>query len=267
MTIAVVLAIVFATFVLTLAVRLGVLFARVEGVGLLHSFRLALGLLVLSIASWFVAALIDESGGAPAVLIIAIAPLLALPLIQRSLETSWPRATVVWIAQGAGMIACLIVIAAFLTPGLIQNPAAPRQKAAMADMRNLGVALSAWVVDQEETEIDDICSPSEAEPTLPSAFDLATMSVLPIELAADYLIPNYIDAIPASDFWGNPFEIRISSDDNGRIASICIRCAGADGAFSSDVYEVGEFDRDDPDQDIVWVDGRFIRSPAGFASR
>jgi hypothetical protein len=42
-----------------------------------------------------------------------------------------------------------------------------------------------------------------------------------------------------------------------------IRSSGADGIFSGNRYELGGFQPVDADQDLVWMDGFFIRWPQG----
>jgi len=42
---------------------------------------------------------------------------------------------------------------------------------------------------------------------------------------------------------------------------MAIRSAGSDKTFSSDIYKVGGFAPVDSSQDIVWMDGFFVRWP------
>jgi len=45
--------------------------------------------------------------------------------------------------------------------------------------------------------------------------------------------------------------------------SLGIRSAGEDGEFDNADYLPGEFDPADLANDIVWLDGSFVRSPKG----
>ena len=58
-----------------------------------------------------------------------------------------------------------------------------------------------------------------------------------------------------------PIEIRIRPHQGTGQHVVCMRGAGQDGKFSSDSYSIGSFPPGDPNQDIVWCDGRFVRRP------
>ena len=77
----------------------------------------------------------------------------------------------------------------------------------------------------------------------------------------DLLVPNYLAAVPETDAWGNPYEVRINTDNLMAKTVISIRSPGRKGYYAGDVYKVEGFDPTDFDQDIVWADGNFIRWP------
>ncbi len=254
-------AIIVSAAVLTISVRLGAAIAGIENVGFGKASKLALSLLGLSIACWCVAFLLDESGGAPAVLLIAVAPLLALPLIQRMLDASWPRTLVVWLAQGIGLTLCLVTVAIFFVPGLIQDEEAARQKMALSEMQSIGIGLTAWAEDFN-AEISDEEVVGSSGPV--ESIDFETLVLIDAATLELRLSPAYLDPVPSGDPWGTPYEVRVATDEDNRVISVCVRCAGADGSFSGDSYRTGEFDWDDTSQDIVWLAGSFVRCPTGF---
>ncbi|MCP4901063.1 MAG: hypothetical protein GY906_29185 [bacterium] len=267
MSLLLVLAIVFSAVVLTISVRLGAALAKIEDVGFGRATKLALALLALSIVCWSVAIWFDESGGPPGVFVIAFGPLLALPLIRRMLDATWPRSIVVWLAQGAGMVLCLLTVVTLLVPsGLIQNQAAPFQKQAMSEMRSLGIAVSAWAIDQDTDLETDSPTPESEITEIPQStnVDLSDLQLIDMASLEPSLSPTYLSRVPTEDPWGTPYEVRIATNDNGHITSIVVRSAGADGSFSGAAYSFGSFDRNDTSQDIVWLDGFFVRSPNGF---
>lgn len=60
---------------------------------------------------------------------------------------------------------------------------------------------------------------------------------------------------------GRPIEMRVNLKAPRGKHVMCLRSPGANGKFSGDSYSVGTFPPDDVDQDIVWRDGWFARSP------
>jgi len=125
-----------------------------------------------------------------------------------------------------------------------------RQLKTVADMRNLGTAMFSWLTDQlgagaaGEQEVD-----IQLYPYISGA-DLERL-----------LVPQYLERVPKVDGWGNPFELRLSVQDTLAQHVMSIRSAGRDGRYSTDVYRQGKFEPADYDQDIVWVDGFFVRWP------
>jgi len=123
-------------------------------------------------------------------------------------------------------------------------------KRTVADIRNVGTAMMSWLTDQ-------ISAAAAGQSTI------ATSSYPPTSSGsiASVLVPKYIDGIPSVDGWGNPYEYYLELHDFSKKRIMMIRSAGRDGKFDSEAYAPGPFDPDDPDQDIVWADGFFVRWP------
>jgi len=129
---------------------------------------------------------------------------------------------------------------------------AARQKRTVADMRNTGTAMFSWLTDQvgaaaagqSATEIDLRDYPSM------SRADLSTI-----------LVPTYLQKVPELDGWEHPYEYSLNVANPLARSVMAIRSSGRDGFTDGDVYTVTSFVPGDYDQDIVWVDGFFVRWP------
>lgn len=130
-------------------------------------------------------------------------------------------------------------------------------KRTVADIRNVGTAMFSWLTDQD-TEADEQ-SPSEKKVS-PRA-DLNKYSHLSHQELEKILVPEYLQSLPATDGWGHPYEYYLDAVSPGGSQVLAIRSAGRDGKFSATEYEVGPFSPEDFDEDIVWMDGYFVRWP------
>lgn len=150
------------------------------------------------------------------------------------------------------VLAILGIIVLSLAPGLLQALHQNPQKATIADIRNTGTAMFAWLTDQvgaaaagaSTTQVD-----LRDYPPITQA-DLATI-----------LVPEYIREVPAADGWGHPFEYALNVSNPLAKEIMAIRSTGKDGVAEGDVYTITSFEPEDTDQDIVWADGFFIRWP------
>jgi hypothetical protein len=129
------------------------------------------------------------------------------------------------------------------------------QKRTVADIRNLGTQLVAWLDDQGPW-------PHLPKAGLGKVLHLQSCPVAAPEQLRRMLVPKYIQDVPAMDGWGHPIEMRLDLKDHpGRQHVMCLRSPGRDGKFSGDSYKIESFPHDDVDQDIVWCDGWFVRWP------
>lgn len=135
----------------------------------------------------------------------------------------------------------------------------PEQIRTITDMRNVGTAMWQWY----KSEV----APHRSEQTHKEAVAHSTqpqnIQDIPVISRADLakiLVPKYIAAIPEKDGWGHPYELHLTTDPNA-VTVFGLRSGGADGKFSTNVYEIGGFPQDDAKQDVVWVDGYFVRWP------
>ncbi len=145
---------------------------------------------------------------------------------------------------------------------------AEKQKQTLADIRNLGTALFSWLTDQTaaalvEQQEEKGTKPPEGrgDGTQPKTIDIQNYPLISREDLEDNLVPSYLAAIPETDAWGNPYEVRVNTDNLMAKTVLSIRSPGRKGYYSGDVYKIGGFDPTDFDQDIVWADGFFVRWP------
>jgi hypothetical protein len=112
-----------------------------------------------------------------------------------------------------------------------------RQKRTMADIRSIA---QAW-----ESSSSEKGNFTAAGLTFPVA-------VTHDELTSS-LAPTYMRSLPTSDGWGRPLQFGA----DGKVYAI--RSAGRDGIYESDTYEHGA--GENPDCDIVYSNGNFVRYP------
>ncbi|HSS48158.1 MAG TPA: hypothetical protein VLX28_04360 [Thermoanaerobaculia bacterium] len=145
-----------------------------------------------------------------------------------------------------------------------------KQKQTVADIRNLGTALFSWLTDQvEATEAEQAENGTSGAPPPRGSVDDSRQKTIDIqdyplvsrEDLEDFLVPQYIAAIPETDAWGNPYEVRLNTDNLMAKSVMSIRSPGRKGYYSGEVYKIEGFDPTDFDQDLVWADGFFVRWP------
>lgn len=149
---------------------------------------------------------------------------------------------------GAMMGALLMVIAA-ISAAACKVPSPTPRKRTIADMRNAGVALIAWLTDNFESLPESDASVVDWSQCSP---------VTHAELAAKLKL--YIRDLPVEDGWRQPFEYCL--DQTSRPPRYFgIRSAGGDGRFEGPRYRVGPIPETEKDRDLVWFNGYFATWP------
>lgn len=174
------------------------------------------------------------------------------------------------------------------TPILLQRLDAAKMSRTVADVRTTGTAMFSWLTDEVSVAPDDQSRPRtlvtlvnfdpnkhNARRARSAGFHMASASaeqnstavinvddykqISPEELTKK-LVPRYIAQVPVMDAWGHPYEYFVN--DNMRSNKVLlIRSAGKDGVYSGSTYTIGTFERANVDEDVVWADGFFVRSP------
>lgn len=124
------------------------------------------------------------------------------------------------------------------------------QKRTVADIRNTGTAMFSWLTDQVG-----------AAAAGQLQVDMDRYAVLSREELQAILVPMYLQEVPETDGWGNPYDYYLNVANPVAEQVMSIRSPGRDGRFSADSYTVTSFDPSEFDEDIVWADGFFVRWP------
>lgn len=145
-----------------------------------------------------------------------------------------------------------------------------KQKSTVADIRNIGTAMMSWLIDQVSNEHagpqPTVAGPVAWEVLNPKSQQLSAYHEISLEDLEELLVPLYIQEIPRTDGWGNPYEFALNQ--GLRAANILgVRSSGRDGTFEEGPYTPSSFSSEDYDPDIVWNDGFFIRWPSATERR
>jgi hypothetical protein len=132
------------------------------------------------------------------------------------------------------------------------------QKRTVSDIRNIGTAMFSWLTDQVGASA---AGQSQTESAIKTV-DLRQYSPISHKELQKILIPQYLQAIPETDGWGQPYEFYLNATTPLAKQVMSIRSSGRDGRFSSTDYMVGGFYSANFDEDIVWSDGFFVRWPS-----
>ncbi|HVE73299.1 MAG TPA: prepilin-type N-terminal cleavage/methylation domain-containing protein [Thermoanaerobaculia bacterium] len=135
------------------------------------------------------------------------------------------------------VVAIIAIVAAIAIMNYLSSLERARQKRTMADIRNIAVA---W-----ETANSESGSYLSAGLSFPAAITFERIST--------QLVPTYMQSIPRVDGWGRPLQFGAA----GRVYAI--RSSGRDGVYEADSYEQGS--GENPDCDIVYANGNFVRWP------
>jgi hypothetical protein len=146
---------------------------------------------------------------------------------------------------GAALLAGALILIASSASAL--EPAELQQlEQAQAEVRAVGGAMLIWTLDQ----------PGEPPP-FSGTVDVSTVPTITRAALETILVPEYIEAIPELDPWGNPYEYRFDPAWSGAAPFGGARSAGADGTFEGVVYTVG--DTTTPAEDLVRWNGELVR--------
>jgi hypothetical protein len=131
------------------------------------------------------------------------------------------------------------------------------QKRTIAQIRNTGTAMFSWLTDQVGAAA---AGQSQTEMKTPPV-DIKEYAPISHKELTKILVPQYIQTIPETDGWGQPYEYFLNAEAPLSPQVMSIRSPGRDGKFSAGNYTVSAFDPGDFDEDIVWADGFFVRWP------
>jgi len=151
------------------------------------------------------------------------------------------------------VIAVISIIASLLIPMLLNALQKAKQKRTMAEMHEIGKAMTSFFLDQ----VSSAAAGANAPPFSVSDYG----SPVSAEALAAILVPSYLTDLRPVDGWGWDFEFYLQTDDLNRDDVMAIRSPGDDGAWAGDSYTPGPFKTTDFSEDLVWADGVFVRWP------
>ncbi|HLP47770.1 MAG TPA: type II secretion system protein GspG [Candidatus Kapabacteria bacterium] len=131
-----------------------------------------------------------------------------------------------------------VIVAAIAVPNLITAAQKGKQKATMADMEAISMAIDAYIADHK---------------VAPQGETLADIQAI--------LQPKYIKELPLKDAWGNDY--RYTHGAAAKKAEYAIGSAGKDGVFNgweqTECYNVNDIK--DFNNDLIIANGKFIFCP------
>jgi len=152
------------------------------------------------------------------------------------------------------VVAIIGIIAALLIPNFLESLQKAKQKRTMADARNVGTAMTAWLTDESGAAAAGFSLGSYGG----SGWATSQTDV------AGILEPRYVQKLPATDGWKNPFVYGLNTDSPSALNVMIVGSGGRDGS-ATDIASLqaseGTYDPLSFDNDIIWADGTFIYWP------
>lgn len=178
------------------------------------------------------------------------------------------------------VVAIIGIIAAILIPNLLDALQKAKQKATVADVRNIGTAWYSWMTDQVSAGAAGQVTINQLNWTTDFGGDCdadALAELLEGGAAGGQTKQFYLQKMPRVDGWENGLEFGVVTGLTcgtpttynvliTAVRAIGIRSTGRDGMAEAQPYTSGDFPVTQYDGDIVWADGYFVRSPGGAGS-
>lgn len=150
------------------------------------------------------------------------------------------------------VVAIIGILAAMLIPNLLDAMHKAKQKRTVADIRITGTAMMAWLSDEVGAAAAGQASTS---------VDIGSYQPISRAGLAGLLVPSYIEVVPLLDGWKTPYEYFLDTTNPLNRQVMGMGSGGRDKSALAGTYTVGSFDPTDYEQDILWVDGYFVRWP------
>lgn len=149
-----------------------------------------------------------------------------------------------WV--GRAVVGGLLFLFCLSSLGL-ELPAPDPQDRTQNEMRRVGDAMLAWLADQTAGGATQGCL---------DPIDLTTYPAIGWSAVRDQLVPRYLSELPQQDAWGHNYSYFLD-DSSSPDPLLAIRSSGADGSFTGLEFQRGVVT--DPNEDLVWADGYFVR--------
>ena len=109
--------------------------------------------------------------------------------------------------------------------------------------------------------LSDEVGAAAAGQTATTDIDLGQYQPITRAALAGLLVPSYIEVVPQLDGWKTPYQFYLDTTSPLKQQVMGMGSGGQDKSTLSGTYTVSAFDPTDYDQDILWVDGYFVRWP------
>lgn len=150
------------------------------------------------------------------------------------------------------VIAIIGLLAAMLIPNLLDAMHKAKQKRTVADIRITGTAMMSWLSD----EVGAAAAGQTA-----TSIDIGEYKSISRADLGGLLVPAYIELVPQLDGWKTPYEYFLDTTTPLSKHVMAMGSGGLDKSAVGGTYPIGGFDPTDYEQDIIWVDGYFVRWP------
>jgi prepilin-type N-terminal cleavage/methylation domain-containing protein len=156
------------------------------------------------------------------------------------------------------VVAIIGIIAALLIPNFLESLQKAKQKRTMADARNGGTAMMAWLTDE--------VGAAAAGYAVAHGSWTANTSYTEVQ---SILAPKYVQELPRNDGWKHDFEYSLNTANPLALRVMAIHSGGRDsgntGTWPPDNAVTpavsGPYDPTSYDNDILWADGYFVIWP------
>lgn len=155
------------------------------------------------------------------------------------------------------VVAIIGIIAALLIPNFLDALQKAKQKRTVADARNTGTAMMSWLTDQVGAAAAG------------ASYNLASInggSTIGYSDISTVLSPQYMQMVPEKDGWKNEFTYYLDTANPLAKHVMGIASGGRDKTLDQAQGVPLAFDPTDYDQDIIWMDGYFVRWPQKLTS-
>jgi prepilin-type N-terminal cleavage/methylation domain-containing protein len=155
------------------------------------------------------------------------------------------------------VVAIIGIIAALLIPNFLESLQKAKQKRTMADSRNAGTAMMAWLTDEVGAASAGYTVNLGSWGTTTSYDD-----------AAAELAPAYVQELPRRDGWKHLFEYSMNTANPLALNVLAVhsggRNSGNNGTWPPTALAPttsGPYEPTSYDNDILWADGYFVIWP------
>jgi type II secretory pathway pseudopilin PulG len=162
----------------------------------------------------------------------------------------WKRKGCLFGALGGTVLLLLLCLAAAIVipSGLGFPVSRSNQKRAMSEVRSIAVAVQCYQTDFTTSPV-----PPGVEPG-------GGWTFVPASTLAPLLSPTYLQALPETDPWGQPYLYGLTGENP---EWFCVLSTGKDKARDSETLPQAPMTTHCWESDIIWMNSEFLQFPEG----